>query len=124
MTIRQAIDRVNEIKPNAYTDTQKREWLNELDKRIMFDVVFTHEGARDCYFYDYNDKTDLEKKQLLVKSPYDTLYILWLSAKIDFFNAEYNRYNNTIAIFNEQFGAYCNWYQSLHMPLQKGKLRY
>ena len=44
------------------------------------------------------------------------MYISWLEAKIDYFNGEYAKYNNSITRYNDTYAAYANDYNRNHMP--------
>ena len=45
MTIMDAIERVDTLKPNQYTEEQKVRWLERLDGQLFLELVCTHEGA-------------------------------------------------------------------------------
>lgn len=122
MTLIEAINRTDELKPNGFSQTEKVEWLSILDGMIKNDIIDTHEGGEDIPFSGYNDETPNETK-LIVESPYDDIYILWLESRIDYANAEYAKYNNSITRYNDIYQAYSNYYNRTHMP--KGiKLKY
>ena len=42
MTIAQAIETVNTLKPNQYSDSQKVAWLSQLDGKIFAELISTH----------------------------------------------------------------------------------
>lgn len=44
MTLREVIDRIDDLKPNTYEETYKARWISELDARIYNEVFLTHEG--------------------------------------------------------------------------------
>lgn len=121
MTLSKAISRIDEMKPNTYTNEQKIEWLSELDARIKAEIIDTHEGGENVHFDGY-DENDTET-ELLVPSPFTEVYIYWLEAKIDYANSEIGRYNNSIANFNTSFNSYANYYNRHNMPLTQ-KLRF
>jgi hypothetical protein len=175
MTISEAINKIDSLKPNGYSQTDKISWLSLADGMIKNNIIDTHEGADeekaiegyiksraeayekevekyakrngvsieeartkvdyteitykeaeehiratrpDIFFNGYNDDTPLDT-ELIVKAPYDELYISFLASKIDFFNGEFVRYNNNIVRFNDTMTAYGNHYNRTHMP--KGK---
>ena len=43
MTIEQVIGQVDTVKPNSYSDEEKRIWLKRLEQRIILEIVNTHE---------------------------------------------------------------------------------
>lgn len=118
MTISEAIAQVDSLKPNGYSQSDKVEWLSIADGMIKNNIIDTHEGGEDVIFSGYDESTSIDT-ELIVKAPYDELYLSWLSSKIDFFNGEYARYNNNITRFNDTLTAYKNYYTRTHMP--KGK---
>ena len=54
---------------------------------------------------------------LLVGSPYDRLYDLYLMAQIDFYNREYDNYNNSVTAFNAVLDEWRQKYHRDHLPL-------
>ena len=118
MLIMEAIGRINRLKPNAYAIQDKVWWLSILDGRIKTDIIDTHEGGEDVIFTGYSEDGDTNTK-LLVPAPHDILYIYWLEAQIDYANGEYNKYSNSMAMFNEAYSAFEKYYNRTHMP--KGK---
>lgn len=213
MTIIEAIQKTDELKPNGYTQSQKIEWLSKLDGIIKRGIIDTHEGgdeflrgkvnivaikyftptgddtprdglkvgdywytteehdlmkctvagsvmspipvfeivtdqelnANKLYehdgklyilnigegaleetsaipFFPYTDKTPLET-ELLAYAPFDEMYIFWLESKIDYANAEYAHYNNSVTHFNDIYTAFRNDYNRTHMP-KGGSFKY
>lgn len=105
MTIQEAIRQCDEMQPNAYSMEEKVRWLTRLDGRIWREILSTHEGADgEAPAYTVEDMDAL----LLVPSPYEEMYLLYLQSQIDYNNAEYGRYNNSTALFNEAYQAYAN----------------
>lgn len=115
MTIIEAINRLDKIKPNGYGQEDKIEWLSELDGMVKQTVTDTHEGGEDISFTGYDATTPLDTV-LLIPSPYDSAYLDWLSAKIDFADGEYARYNNSMTRFNDTFLAFSRFYNRKYMP--------
>ena len=116
MTIVEAVTKIDELKPNGYSQFQKIIWLSNLDAQIKAEIIDTHEGAEDVTFTDYTENTDIDTV-LLVPTPYEDLYLAWLEAKIDYTNGEYTKYNNSITLFNERYAAFERYYNRTHMPL-------
>lgn len=114
MTIIEAINKVDELKPNSYTRLDKTRWLSNLDGTIKTEIIDTHEDGEMVIFDGYNSDTS-EDTELLVKAPYDDLYLYWLESRMDYYNAEYGRYNNTLAMFNAAYSAYESFYNRAHM---------
>lgn len=117
MTIIEAINKVDVLKPNNYTQTEKVKWLSNLDGVIKSEIIDTHEGGEDIVFNGYEDTTSVET-QMLVPYPYDDLYIKWLESQIDYHNAEYQKYNNSTTAYNNAYSAFERYYNRQHMPKQ------
>jgi hypothetical protein len=49
---------------------------------------------------------------LSVVSPFDRMFIEYLSAKIDFYSQNYAAYNNEMAAFNQTFQEYSDWWNA------------
>ena len=118
MKINEAISRIDDLKPNTYSQSDKITWLSHVDATVKSLIIDTHEGADDVTFSGYDDSTDLNT-ELLVPEPFDELYLRWLEAQIDYYNGEYGKYNNAIVMYNAAYEAYRNEYNRTHMPLGK-----
>ena len=118
MTIIEAIDSINSLKPNSFTQEDKIKWLSTLDGIIKKEIIDTHEGAEGVEFNGYDENTPLDTV-LLVPPPYDDIYLKWLEAKIDYINGDTARYNNSMIMYNTAYSAFQRYYNRTHMP--KGK---
>ncbi len=114
MTLIEAIGRVDAVKPNSYSQTQKTAWLSDLDGIIKNNIIDTHEGG-EVTFSGYSESTSLDTV-LLVSAPYEEIYIHWLESKIDYANGEYGKYNNSSIAFNDIFSEFKRYYKRMHMP--------
>jgi hypothetical protein len=118
MTIIEAINRLDLIKPNTYTQQEKVRWLSALDGVIKANIIDTHEGGDDVVFNGYDEITDISTT-LLVPPPYDTIYLRWLEAQIDYANAEFGKYSNSKSMYNAELAEFEKFYNRTHMPLGK-----
>ena len=118
MTIIEAINRIDSLKPNNYTQEDKRFWLSNLDGIIKTEIIDTHEGSENVTFNGYDVDTALDTV-LLVPVPYDDIYLKWLEAQIDYTNGETQRYENSMIAFNNAYETFQRFYNRTHMP--KGK---
>ena len=118
MTIMDALYRIDELKPNSYSQPEKIKWLSSLDGVIKSEIIDTHEGGENVVFNGYNEDTELTTV-LLVPAPYDDIYLRWLEAQIDYTNGEYSKYNNSMIAYNDAYSLYQRYYNRNHMP--KGK---
>lgn len=118
MTIIEAINGIDALKPNTYGHDDKVRWLSQLDGLIKEKIIDTHEGGDAVVFNGYNEDTPDDTK-LLVEAPFDDIYILWLEAKIDFVNKEYARYNNSAMLYNNAYNEYWKHYNRTHLPISR-----
>ena len=116
MTIEEAINRTNVTKPNAYSNAEKIEWLSRADENIKRQIIDTHKCDEPVEFNGYDENTPMDT-ELLAVAPYDELYLRYLEAQIDYHNAEYGHYNNSIALFNAAYKAYESYYNRTHVPI-------
>lgn len=118
MTIIEAINRIDMLKPNNYSQPDKIAWLSTLDGIIKKEIIDTHEGSENVTFVGYNADTALDTI-LIVPEPYDDIYIKWLEAQIDYANADTKRYANSMIMYNTAYSAFERYYNRTNMP--KGK---
>lgn len=122
MTITEAINEVEMLKPNMYDNEWKIRCLSRLDERIYRDIILTHkrnEGEPEVVFEPY--KVEDPTRELLVDEPYAEIYVRWLEAQIDYSNREFDAFNNSNAVFESVFSAFRNDYNRTHMPLGAAK---
>ncbi len=119
MTIIEAINGIDSLKPNAYSQLDKIAWLSTLDGIVKRQILDTHllgDGEEESEFAGYDENTDLST-ELLIKDPYDReCYLPWLESKIDYSNGEYVKYNNSVLKFRDAYSDYQNDYNRHHMP--------
>lgn len=118
MTLVEAISKIDNLKHNTFTHEDKVGWLSRLDELVKKEILDTHEDGGAEWFFGYDTDSDVET-ELLVPAPYDEMYLRWLEAQIDYGNGEYDRYNNSMEMFNTAYQGYANYYNRTHMP--KGK---
>lgn len=118
MTIIEAIDKIDNFKPNSYTQYDKVRWLSILDGIIKTEIIDTHEGGEKVVFNGYEAETPVDTV-LLVPAPYEDVYVKWLEAQIDYANGETAKYNNSMVMYNTAYSAFERYYNRTHMP--KGK---
>lgn len=117
MNIREIISVVDRLKPNNYTDEDKKLWLSILDSRVFSEILGTHQGAEIDSFEGYNADTE-DTTELLIPFPYaEEIYRYWLESQIDYANQEINKFNNDTALFNLKWSDYANFYNRTHLPL-------
>lgn len=115
MTIIEAINLIDSLKPNTYSIPDKVRWLSNLDWMIKTEIIDTHEGAGEKSFGGYTEETPLDTP-LLVSAPHEDVYVKWLETQIDYTNGEYGRYNNSMTAFTSAYSTFSNHYNRTHMP--------
>lgn len=134
MTPNKAIEIVDRLKPNSYSEEDKLRWIDELDgtvKKLVFqwdekyikdvEEQYKREEITEEAYKEIIDKTkqyaypeDMDR-ELLIPAPFDNVYTLYLEANIDYHNKEFAHYNNTAMMFEAQFGEYKKAYIREHM---------
>ena len=117
MTIIEALTKIDTLKPNSYAHSEKLKWLANLDGIIKAEIIDTHEGGENIEFNGYPEEIS-RNTDLLVPYPYDDVYVKWLEAQIDYANAEYGKYNNSVTAYNEAYSAFERYYNRTHKPIQ------
>ena len=112
MTLKECIEYVDGIKPNAFTNDQKTRWINEIEGRVQTEVfLWDPDTNHTTYTWENNQNT-----VLFVKPPYEEIYYEYLSAKIDYANGEYDNCQNTQAMFEDVWIAFKRWFIRTYHP--------
>lgn len=122
-TIMDVICRIDTLKPNSYSQSEKIKWLSTLDGLVKSEIIDTHEDGEDIVFSGYDENTALSTV-LLISAPYDDIYLRWLEAQIDYANGEYGKYNNSLVAYNDAYSAFQKYYNRTHMPISKGRFKF
>ena len=110
MTIKEAIEKTDRLRPNSFSREEKTDWLTDFENRIYNEIYSLHKC--DTPFTDTTEMTDAT--ELFVPSPYDELYVLCLCSMVDFFNAEYDRYNNDTVMLEALYGDFERYWNNNH----------
>ena len=118
MTIQEALDTTDEMKPNMMSPRLKYKYLTEIEQLIHDEIVMKHEHAEELDPKpEYTEDTD-PLTVLIVPDPYSMLYVYWLMSKIDMQNQEDLRYNIDRASFENAYETMSDWWTRNHMPKQ------
>lgn len=116
MTICQAIEKLDQLKPNTLQDEEKVAWLSEVDGRIHREIFLTHEdNPAGCVFVPYDCCDDMHK-QLLAREPYADLYHYYLSAMIDLATRDTESYTDNMILYNKGYREFEDHWTRTHMP--------
>ena len=108
-----AISQVDNLLPNAFSQEQKMQWLQNIEDKIYKEVVLTHKTE---VLEPNFEEEGFENNELIAKSPYDNLYISYVIAMIFRHLNETVRYNNYMVIFNQEYQEFLNYYNRNNMP--------
>lgn len=120
MTVNEAITKIDNVKPNAYSIEDKIEWLSQLDGLVYQEIIKTHNDFEETTENEFTGYTSEDgDNDMLIPFPYENVYIEWLTAQIDLTNADIGRYNNSVMSFYNDYNQFANWYTRNNMPTQK-----
>lgn len=101
MTLSEAIEQANYLRPNAIDDIPKQGWIREL------------EGELAEMMGDDVPEVDSDS-ELLMPAPYDHIYPLYLAAMIDYAQEETQLYSVDIQIANSAIHQARAWWWRNH----------
>ncbi len=108
-SINTAISNALELHPDDIGDCIKSRWINELEGKIMREVM------RKNNFKEYSFPEDGDK-ELIVKPPYDNLYELYLVAMSNFFSGNLNEYSASAILFEQAYAEFRKDYLRNNIP--------
>lgn len=145
MTLGELIGKVTLLRPSEYDKDELTQWVNEVEFMAYDQVIGMAEPARKtaqqeavtvtrvetgdnsataipdvkpptlAEYQPYDYETDMGKV-LLIPDQFNGCYTSYLFSKIDFHNAEIDRYNLDAAMFSSEWAAYAGWYRRTHKP--------
>lgn len=94
LTVNEVLQQVDSLLPNQYDEAQKLRWLAQAEGFVLelTDEVWAAPPTGDTV--------------LRVPAPYNELYRHYVEAQIHYANAETERFNNAMALWNSLFLAY------------------
>lgn len=96
MTVIKAIDTADRrMTGNGYSYEDKLSWLRAVEKMWA--------GFINALGYEADGTGISEDTELMIKEPYDEVYVMWLVMKMHFYNGEIELYNNSAEGFNRMF---------------------
>ena len=111
MRIYNALEEIKNLKPSQYGDDWLIGWLSTLDGQVYEDLLARYGAPAPKLPY----RAEMLGAELVIPAPHDRIYITYLGAQIDYANAEYERYNNGMMMFNAQLQAFYNAYTRTHI---------
>ena len=105
MNLREAITRADALRPNAIDEEQKAAWCFEVEGMVA--EVIGAQSPKNCF---------PEDTVLLMPSPHENIYPLYIAAMIDYYHAESTLYQNDLTLFNSAFSDARAWWIREHRP--------
>ena len=96
MLVKEAIQKVKERKPNAYSDEALLDYINECEAMVQRELYL--ETPEEIVQYEYPDGLE---EELILPSPYSMVYVTYAIMMIQYNQEEIAAYNNS----NEMFAA-------------------
>lgn len=115
MTVRKLLTMIDQMRPNAFTDAEKLQFINTVEGRIYSEILNKAEGD-ESVFVPFQEGE--EERELIVPVPYTDIYIYYLASMIDFYNGDSGRYNDSMVMYNNAWDAYAAHYRETHKPKQ------
>ena len=114
MTIQEALNQVDSLRYNSYSQEEKIRWISRLEEKIKALILDAHEGEHPS-FQGYDGDTPTQTV-LLVGKPFEEIYLYWLEAQICYRDGEIGDYNSAIAQYNRLYNGFCNACRKANMP--------
>ncbi len=122
MTADTAIERFDALFPNALPYGEKLNMLSVLDGRIYSEILSRYDGAQP-EFIGYSEGIP-GNAVLLVRYPFDEIYIKYLAAETDIINGDTARYENSRNAFNNLYEEFAAAYNRTHKIKSSVKLNF
>ena len=106
MKLATLISKIQTLRPSQYDEQQLTEWVNEVEAQVV-ETILNRAVGNNIEFKPYNIAVDAEK-ELLIPDENCDVYLHYLAAKIDYWNSEIDRYNNSVAMYSK--------YRRNHIP--------
>ena len=124
MTVAGMIEQINIERPNSVEDSLKMDWLRKCEANLLDAVILLRvplEGERTPEeWQEYLDTFNYDS-ELILKEPYDDLYIYYIDQRMGLNNNDMKRYNVASRLFDNLFLSYQQKYNREHLPIQKNK---
>lgn len=117
MTINDILTKVDDLKPNQYSDSIKISWLNDVEGMIFNDIMMKHHFPVEVEppFVPYTE--DDINEHVIAPDEFCDLYVYYLFALIDFHNNEASRYASSMQMFNTAIKKFADWVNSNFSPI-------
>lgn len=115
-TLADVITKVDSIKPNVFSQSQKRDWIYSLEVQIReFKNLYTDEETDMLFLND-------ENATLTLDAQWTDIYVYYLMSMIDMANCDVVMYNNNTALFNEMLKSWQKKFRRENLPAKNTKI--
>ena len=114
MTVKECVQYVDEVRPNAFPTEAKIAWVSQVEGRIAAEIF--QMAPAELKQFIYRTAMDDGDKELLVDPPYDDIYGAYLTAKVDSKNGEFNRLSTAAQAFNRLWDEFSAHIGNLYNP--------
>lgn len=121
MTVNEAVELVDKLKPNAYDRKEKVRWLSELEGQITEEILNPIKGG-SVAMEPLDPEADGDT-ELIAEGTYADLYVKYLCAQVDYHNGDWSRYNNSAAMYQASWDLYAAHMRRRHKPEAGAKIR-
>lgn len=105
MTIFDCVQYVDSIEPNAYNNEQKAQWVRECEGKVYTELFLMQPIG-----FSGLEPWAVMMELLSIPAPYNKIYPDYLQAKIHYANGEYDRYANSMQMFNQDWHELVVWF--------------
>lgn len=117
MNIQEALDLVDQMKPNLMDREMKIKFLSEIEGLIHHELRLKHAHSPEEHVCPKFDEATDPGTELMAPDPYAMVYVYWVMAKIDLRNLETDKYNNDNALFASAYNTLSDWWTRTRMPI-------
>lgn len=96
---------VDTLSPNHVPEMLKLRWLAELEGHVLVNIC--HHDPEALAFRGEEG----EAVTLSVPFPFDRIYLLYLTAMVDYYHGDLSRYHESAALFEAAWEDYVKWYK-------------
>ncbi len=104
MTVNDCIKLVDAMTPNCLDASVKLRFLKEIEGQVQVELLGQEPGS--TLSLDDGRHGDTE---LIAPHPFDRLYLLYVTAMMDYLNGDVSRFENGAALFNRVYQSYGKW---------------
>lgn len=105
MKVAECIALVDSYESNAYPIETKARWLRECEGKVWTELFLMQPIG-----FAWGSPYDYLQEELSIPAPYNKLYPDYLQAKIHYANGEYDRYANSMQMFNQDWHELVVWF--------------